>query len=98
MKTLKRLGPVEVTERGFEVIYFQDFYGEPCRLQMSSLAGYTQPGITAVWLGPTKRTADDADNAVQQHEMHLHRTQAKALIAHLQNWLERGTFKIPRTK
>lgn len=45
------LGIVQRTERGFEIIRFKDHYDHPCVLQMSSLADYRQPGISAVWLG-----------------------------------------------
>lgn len=33
------------------MIRFKDRYGCPCSLQISSLADYEQPGISAVWLG-----------------------------------------------
>ena len=49
---MKKLGKVERTMRGFEIIRFSDRYGAPCSLQMSSLADFAQPGISAVWLGP----------------------------------------------
>lgn len=39
------------TPRGFQVIEFKDRYGISCTLQQSSLADYTQPGSSAVWLG-----------------------------------------------
>lgn len=46
---------VEETERGFEIINFDDRYGVACSLQQSSLAGDENelPGHTAIWLGPT---------------------------------------------
>lgn len=47
------LGPVGNTQRGFERIEFLDRYDHKCSLQMSSLAEYEQPGISAVWLGIT---------------------------------------------
>jgi hypothetical protein len=48
------LETVEKTERGFEIINFDDRYGVPCSLQQSSLAGDGDepPGHTAIWLGP----------------------------------------------
>ena len=48
-----KLGDVEVTSRGFEIINFTDRYGEKCSLQASSLAEYKKPGTSAVWLGIT---------------------------------------------
>jgi len=47
------LGPVEQTVRGFEIVRFKDRYDHPCSLQMSSLADHEQPGVSAVWLGPS---------------------------------------------
>ena len=45
------LGPVERTERGFEIVKFRDRYDTPCSLQMSSLADSEAPGTSAVWIG-----------------------------------------------
>ena len=78
----KKLGKVERTERGFELVNFTDCNGNPCGLQASSLAIYEKPGTSAVWLGQ-----DD-------HRMHLNREQVAALVAALQSWLKRDTFKI----
>jgi hypothetical protein len=47
----KKLGKVERTSRGFEVVNFKDHYGTKCSLQASSLAIYEKPGTSAVWLG-----------------------------------------------
>lgn len=58
MKKLK-LGKVEKTERGFEVVNFKDHYGTRCSLQASSLAIYKKPGTSAIWLG-----VDDANPQV----------------------------------
>lgn len=49
--TMKPLGKVERTDRGFECILFKDSLGENCRLQQSSLAEYEKPGTSAVWIG-----------------------------------------------
>lgn len=38
------LGNVEETERGFEIVRFQDHYDAGCSLQASSLAIYRKPG------------------------------------------------------
>lgn len=77
------LGEVKSTGRGFELVEFNDHYGTPCTLQQSSLAVYTQPGTSAVWLGPgTTR-------------MHLDVKQVRALVRHLRAWLKTGSFELP---
>lgn len=63
MKRARKLGKVGRTDRGFELIVFEDMYGVPCSLQMSSLANFPQPGISAVWLG-----TDDAQPKVMARE------------------------------
>lgn len=55
----KPLGKVRRTGRGFEIVEFKDHYGAKCSLKASSLAIYSKPGTSAVWLGP-----DDADPKV----------------------------------
>jgi hypothetical protein len=47
----KTLGKVTKTARGFKQVEFTDRYGVPCSLQASSLAEYSKPGTSAVWLG-----------------------------------------------
>lgn len=51
MTKSKEMGKIKKTIRGFEIVKFKDYYGEDCSLQASSLAIYTKPGISAVWLG-----------------------------------------------
>lgn len=85
---MKTLGKVQRTARGFEFIKFKDRYGEGCSLQASSLADYTEPGSSAVWLG--------LDTPEKVERMHLDRNQVKALVRHLTAWLERNTFKCAR--
>jgi hypothetical protein len=46
-----KLGKVERTSRGFEVVNFTDHYGTKCSIQAGSLAIYAKPGTSAVWLG-----------------------------------------------
>ena len=75
------LGEVTTTARGFELIEFLDCYDKPCSLQQSSLAIYQDPGTSAIWLGQ----GDD--------RMHLKEDQVKALITHLQRWLDNGSFR-----
>ena len=74
---------IEHTERGFEIINFEDINKEKCSLQQSSVAFYTQPGTSAVWLGI---------NGVG-NRMHLNKKQVGDLVEHLTNWLKHGTFE-----
>ena len=74
------LGPVEHTERGFEIINFQDYCQMWCSLQQSNLAIYEQPGSSAVWLGDNDK------------RMELDVSQVTALVAHLRAWLDTGSF------
>lgn len=91
-ETIKPLGPLDHTSRGFELIEFKDRYGEKCTLQMSSLADYEQPGTSAVWLGPDQVKVHLGEQLLPH--MHLDREQVKALIAHLSAWLDNGSFQI----
>lgn len=77
-----RLGDPTKTHRGFEVINFPDYNDEECSLQASSLAIYDKPGTSGVWLG------------TEDNRMHLDRKRVAALIAHLQAWLETGSFAL----
>jgi hypothetical protein len=112
-----KLGEVGRDARGFELIEFRDKYDTPCSLQMSSLAEYEQPGISAVWFGPdyadpkvmaskaarlgveTTETTGWVPYPVPREVLlttraHLDRAQVKALIDHLQAWLETGSFDV----
>ena len=75
-----RLGEVRRTARGFQYIGWQDRNGQACELQQSSLAEYEPPGTSAVWLG------------LRGERMHIDLEQAKALVMHLQKWIEDGVF------
>ena len=79
---------VKKTCHGFEIIEFSDIFGVPCSLQQSSLAKYVKPGTSGVWFGP--------DN--DRPRANLDRRQVKALIAHLQAWLDTGSFKLRRDR
>lgn len=92
-----KLGRVERTIRGFQVINFDDHYGAPCSLQQSSLAEYVKPGTSAVWLGLDAVPLHSSTGHVMSPRMHLTRKQVKALVAHLQAWLDTGSFEL-RTK
>ena len=74
---------IEHTERGFEIINFEDINKEKCSLQQSSVAFYKVPGTSAVWLGI---------NGVG-NRMHLNEKQVGELILYLNNWLKHGTFE-----
>ena len=60
---------VETTERGFEIIKFDDRYGVECSLQQSSMSGDDDepPGHTAIWLGP-----NDADPKIMKSQAEAH--------------------------
>jgi len=92
MNTQEKLGAVEQTARGFEIIEFKDHYGEKCSLQASSLAIYEKPGTSAVWLGCEVIKNHHVTGEPLSPRMHLNREQVAALIAHLQSWLDDDTF------
>lgn len=92
-KHLDRLGPVKHTARKFELIEFQDCYGESCSLQASSLAVFVKPGTTAIWLGCDRAKNHPATGEPLSPRMHLKRAQVSALVYHLEQWLETGSFK-----
>ena len=90
------------TIRGFDVIEFEDRYGETCSLQKSSLA--TED---AIWLGISdpklriraNRVIEGAtewatypvpDDVVITSRMHLTRDQVRELIPLLQNFVDTG--------
>lgn len=79
---MKSLGETRTTHRGFEAITFRDRSGDVCSLQQSSAADYVKPGTSAVWLGN------------EESRMHLSRGHVKALISHLQSWLDSDTFSV----
>lgn len=67
IRSTPSLGSVGRTARGFETVEFKDRYGVPCSLQASSLAEYTKPGMSAVWLG-----CDDADPRIMAKDAAAH--------------------------
>jgi hypothetical protein len=82
----------EITNRGFSLIEFRDYYEHKCTLQESSLA--TEE---AIWLGCNQ--GSHYDERVQVVEipgrvdsclarMHLTRPQVKWLIKQLRQWLK----------
>lgn len=73
---------VENTDRGFEMIEFEDAYNQRCTLQQSSAIGNrNNPGKSFIWLG------------LALDRMHLNKNQVKKLIRLLDNWLKTGSFK-----
>lgn len=72
---------VDRTERGFEIIRFDDRNGQKCTLQQSSIADFEPPGSSAVWFG------------VGSERMHLSLTQLQELLPYLQRWAETGSFQ-----
>ncbi len=87
MKTSK-LGKVKSTARGFGIIEFKDRYGEPCSLQVSSSV---EP---SVWLGCDNNAPKDPCTGKElSPRMHLSLGQVKALVAHLNRWVETGSFE-----
>ena len=91
---MKSLGKVKKTSRGFELIEFKDKYGVECSLQASSLAEYSKPGTSAVWLGCEKNCRHPVTGEEMSPRMHLDRKQVAALIRHLQRWIWKDTFRI----
>ncbi len=75
-----------LTEDGYQKIVFLDYYNNECLLQQSSIAHFTKPGASAIWLGG------------KGNDMHLSLTQVKSLIIHLQNWVDTGNINFPGTE
>lgn len=72
---------IKHTQRGFEIIEFEDYYKQSCSLQQSSIAIYEQPGAGYVWLG------------VSNERMHLDEKAVMELVKFLNNWLDTGSFQ-----
>lgn len=90
-RKVEPIGDVEFvnkeTKRGNELIRFRDYYGRFCSLQMSSIS---EPAC--IWLG-REPMSDVAGTGIQSVRMHLSEEQVLSLIQHLENWIEKGTFK-----
>jgi hypothetical protein len=91
------LGDLNLTERNFEVIVFEDRYENQCSLQQSSIFDdehWDHPGATAVWLGIDRQRGprDGMFDAANQTRMHLDRKGVQALVAVLETWLKCGSF------
>lgn len=87
------LGDVKKGLRGFELIEFTDLYGYACSLQQSSMAKHEPPGCSAVWLGCDDNHVHSMTGETLSPRMHLSVEQVKALVSHLQLWLDNGSFQ-----
>jgi len=86
LSDLRFLSECTKTNRGFQIIKFDDAYNNACELQQSSAIddterGMNNPGSSYVWLG------------ISSEKMHLHRVHARELIAVLQGWLQNGKLE-----
>ena len=79
---------VKKTQRGFSLIEFLDRYKQKCSLQKSSLA--TED---AIWLG-----VDVDIEGKGSSRMHLTKKQVKAILPHLQRFVETGSIEINQPK
>ncbi len=76
------------TKRGFEIVEFSDCYGQECSIQQSSRAEFTQPGISAIWLGVDINLRGEEVG----ERMHLRVKDVRRLIAHLEAWIRSGSL------
>ena len=79
---------IEKTSRGFRRADFNDFNGEACSIQESSIA--TQ---ACLWLGMNTGTHHQGECLAR---MHLTKDMAKELIPLLQHFVETGELPEPR--
>ena len=70
----------QTTDRGFDIVYFEDSYGAKCSLQKSSRAT-----VEAIWLGCYQK-----DNGDHNDRMHLTRKQVKKLLPFLKKFAKTG--------
>lgn len=99
---------METTNRGFEIVKFQDRNGVECSLQQSSETDCTSPpGAAFLWLGcndadpkefapygnPSWRSITMPKGYVANTRMHLDRANVEMLVRQLQHWLQTGTFE-----
>lgn len=84
----KGLGRVKATSRGFDYIEFKDHNGEPCSLQVSSLALYQQPGISAVWLGCENNSFHPGTKEPLSPRMHLDRERVVRFCPRCENEID----------
>lgn len=78
------------TSRGFSRYDFNDFNGEKCSLQKSSIAGtMDDDNVEAIWLGAEHETVDKQGRACGAR-MHLTRAQVAALLPVLNHFVLTG--------
>lgn len=77
------------TDRDFARIDFQDYNGEECSIQESSLATKE-----AIWLGQNHGTHLDTGECLSR--MHLTRSQVKKLLPYLHRFVSHGCIGWPR--
>ena len=70
---------------GFKGLEFQDYYGQICSLQKSSLAN-----PEAIWLGVSNTGPNMRRDEDVIPRMHLSQTQVKKLLPHLIKFSETG--------
>ncbi|MFU3873546.1 hypothetical protein ACM7HL_12870 [Pseudomonas aeruginosa] len=87
------------TERGFPLISLDDYYGQTCSLQISSLVeprccwfGVDAPHIQVMAEGKGWQAVKLPAGAVVSSRMHLTQDQVRALLPHLQAFAESGEF------
>ena len=88
---------VKYTERGFEIIEFNDRYGERCTLQKSSLAtedaiwfGINDVRVKRLIPGQGWQDVTLPPGSEVFSRMHLTQDQVKELLPHLQRFAETG--------
>jgi len=77
------------TARKFNLIEFDDLYGQHCSIQKSSLAT-----DNAIWFG-VDNTGEEMGNKDVNERMHLNQKQAKALLSILEEFVKNG--ELPKT-
>ncbi len=86
---------IKRTKRGSTLIEFKDRYKQKCSLQKSSLA--TED---AIWLGVDVTIPPELGGEGKEiyGRMHLTRRQVKALLPHLQAFVETGSIVLENSK
>lgn len=78
------------TNRGFNLIEFKDYYGQPCSFQKSSIANQE-----CIWLGVDKRTDLNTGKLLEDDNnfrMHLTKEQVQNLLPYLVEFAWSGEF------
>jgi hypothetical protein len=101
------------TERGLELLEFEDQNGQACSLQQSSAIGWyasDAPGSSFVWLGindviPKVLVQNEGwvdvklpEGALTAARMHLDQDSVKELVRHLNRWLKTGSLALRKAK